>query len=66
MTRMGFELSTPVFKGAKTVHALDCAATVIGSRIFMTTKKMVFDKRRTFVFRLFQSPMQLQTVMRQI
>jgi hypothetical protein len=30
MPRMGFELTIPVFKRAKTVHALDRAATVIG------------------------------------
>jgi hypothetical protein len=30
MTRVGFEPTTPVFKREKTVHALDCAATVIG------------------------------------
>jgi hypothetical protein len=30
MPRMGFEPTTPVFKRAKTVHALDGAATVIG------------------------------------
>jgi hypothetical protein len=28
---MGFELTTPVFERAKTFHALDRAATVIGS-----------------------------------
>jgi hypothetical protein len=27
---MGFKPTTPVFEQAKTVHALDCAATVIG------------------------------------
>jgi hypothetical protein len=30
MPRVGLEHSTPVFEGAKTVHALDRAATVIG------------------------------------
>jgi hypothetical protein len=29
MPRMGFELTTPVFERAKTIHALDRAATVI-------------------------------------
>jgi hypothetical protein len=29
MSRMGFELTTPVFERAKTVHALDLAVTVI-------------------------------------
>jgi hypothetical protein len=30
MPRVGFELMIPVFERAKTVHALDGAATVIG------------------------------------
>jgi hypothetical protein len=30
MPRVGFESMTPVFERAKTVHALDSAATVIG------------------------------------
>jgi hypothetical protein len=31
MPRVGFELTAPVFEPAKTVHALDRVATVIGS-----------------------------------
>jgi hypothetical protein len=31
MPRVGFELTIPVFDRAKTIHALDCAATVIGT-----------------------------------
>jgi hypothetical protein len=31
MPRMGFEPTIPVFERAKTVHALDRAATVFGS-----------------------------------
>jgi hypothetical protein len=31
MARVGFEPTIPVFKRAKTVHALDRATTVIGS-----------------------------------
>jgi hypothetical protein len=31
MPRVGFEPAIPVFERAKTVHALDCAATVIGT-----------------------------------
>jgi hypothetical protein len=30
MPRVGFEPTIPAFEEAKTVHALDCAATVIG------------------------------------
>jgi hypothetical protein len=33
MPRVLFEPTNPVFEQAKTVHALDCAATVIGLRI---------------------------------
>jgi hypothetical protein len=33
MPRMGFESKTPVLEGAKTVHGLDHAATVVGSHI---------------------------------
>jgi hypothetical protein len=32
MTQVGFELTIPVFEGAKTVYALDSAVTVIGWR----------------------------------
>jgi hypothetical protein len=32
MPRVGLEPTTPVFERAKTVQALDCAATVIGLR----------------------------------
>jgi hypothetical protein len=31
MPRVGFEPTTPVFEWAKTVHALDRAATVVGT-----------------------------------
>jgi hypothetical protein len=34
MPRVGLEPTTPVFERAKTVHALDRAATVIGSIMF--------------------------------
>jgi hypothetical protein len=34
MPRMGFEPTNPAFKRWKTVHALDRAATVIGSEVF--------------------------------
>jgi hypothetical protein len=33
MIRMGFEPTIPAFEGAKTVHALDGAATVMGVRV---------------------------------
>jgi hypothetical protein len=37
MPEMGFETTTPAFKRAKTVNALDRAATVIGSKDNYTT-----------------------------
>jgi hypothetical protein len=37
MPPVGFEPTTPVFERAKTVHALDSAATVIGSNIHNTS-----------------------------
>jgi hypothetical protein len=33
MPRVGFEPKIPVFERAKTVHALDRAATVIGTKL---------------------------------
>jgi hypothetical protein len=32
MPQVGFETTTPVFERAKTVHALDCEAIVIGGQ----------------------------------
>jgi hypothetical protein len=37
MPRVGFEPTIPVFKRAKTVHALDRAVTVIGSHVGIST-----------------------------
>jgi hypothetical protein len=39
MPRVGFEPTIPVFERAKTVHALDCAATVIGYTVTFTCIK---------------------------
>jgi hypothetical protein len=36
MPWVGFELTIPVFERAKTVHALDSAATVIGKQYLKT------------------------------
>jgi hypothetical protein len=38
MPRVGYEPTIPVFKRAKTVHALDRAATVIGGRFYTHPK----------------------------
>jgi hypothetical protein len=40
---MGFELKTPAFERAKTVHALDRAATVIGKNLKNVGRKMKFQ-----------------------
>jgi hypothetical protein len=42
MPEVGFEPMIPVFERAKTVHALDCAATVIG--IIYHTSEVIFLK----------------------
>jgi hypothetical protein len=39
MPRVGFEPPIPVFKQAKTVHALDRAATAIGTPYIINLKK---------------------------
>jgi hypothetical protein len=39
MPRVGFEPTIPVFKRAKTVHALDRAATVIGLHLLLKAIK---------------------------
>jgi hypothetical protein len=44
MPRVGFALTIPVFKRAKTVHALDCAATEIAKR------KILLQKLLRFIF----------------
>jgi hypothetical protein len=35
MTEVGFELTIPVFERAKSVHALDRGATVIGKHLYL-------------------------------
>jgi hypothetical protein len=42
MHRVGFELTIPAFERAKTVHALDRAATVVG---FFANNKLKFTSR---------------------
>jgi hypothetical protein len=44
MPRVGFEPMTPVFERVKTVHALDCAATVIGLKSYRITKAVQTDE----------------------
>jgi hypothetical protein len=49
MPRVGFEPTIPVFERAKTVHALDRAATVIGvlqPRMVNPTQTLVMDLER--------------------
>jgi hypothetical protein len=38
MPQVGFEPNIPAFERAKTVHALDCATTVIGQNIIRMIK----------------------------
>jgi hypothetical protein len=38
MPQVGFELTIPVFERAKTIHALDRAATVIGDSVYIITQ----------------------------
>jgi hypothetical protein len=45
MPEVRFEPTIPVFEGAKTVHALDRAATVIGNYSMKTVKTMKFVVR---------------------
>jgi hypothetical protein len=45
MPRVGFEPTTPVFQRAKTVHALDRAATVIGKQTATFNKKYLVADR---------------------
>jgi hypothetical protein len=42
MSWVGFELTTPVFKQAKAVHALDHAATVVGIYYLLQVILMLF------------------------
>jgi hypothetical protein len=43
MPRVGFELTIPAFKRAKTVHALDRAATVSGNHVLSDNKNPTCD-----------------------
>jgi formate-dependent phosphoribosylglycinamide formyltransferase (GAR transformylase) len=49
---MGFEPTTPAFERAKTVHALDRAATVIGTPNIITVIKSTGMKRGGSVTRM--------------
>jgi hypothetical protein len=46
MPRVGFESTTPAFKWAKTVHALDCAASVAGPLSLLLIKKVTGSSKR--------------------
>jgi hypothetical protein len=48
MPLAGFEPTIPVFKRAKTFHALDCAATVTGKACIYTRQKR-WQKSRVFI-----------------
>jgi hypothetical protein len=42
---VGFEPTIPVFERAKTVHASDCAATVIGEAVLRKPKKEFSEEK---------------------
>jgi hypothetical protein len=44
---MGLEPTIPVFERAKTFHALDCTATVVGTAVLVLGKFVLTD-RSTF------------------
>jgi hypothetical protein len=52
MPRVGFEPTIPVFERAKTVHALDHAATVIGKGSSIAPKLLQSIGRQYFISRL--------------
>jgi hypothetical protein len=47
MLRVGFELTIPVFEQAKTVHALDREATVIGRNACKVLESKLFYNQRS-------------------
>jgi hypothetical protein len=54
MPRVGFESTIPVFERTKTIHALDCAATVIGKESSYLTEnalRLHYKINRLTVFR---------------
>jgi hypothetical protein len=42
MLRVGLEPKIPIFERVKTIHALDCAATVIGTFLLTYVKLVTF------------------------
>jgi hypothetical protein len=52
MPQVGFELTIPAFERAKTVHALDRAATVIGSHPLTRTKFKSFHHRGNLIYHI--------------
>jgi hypothetical protein len=46
MPGVGFEPTTPVFKRVKTIHALDCAATVTG--VYIAYRRKMAQSREGF------------------
>jgi hypothetical protein len=59
MLQVVFEPTIPVFEQKKTVHALDCAASVIGSLHIYTGKNSgVFALLLTLGFKFFTVPLE--------
>jgi hypothetical protein len=55
MPRVGFENTIPVFEWAKTVHALDRAATVIGP-LFLYAQLTILFYYTSSALRVLQAP----------
>jgi hypothetical protein len=45
MPRVGFEITIPVFERAKTLHAFEGAATVIGVKLHLSRKKYMYTSK---------------------
>jgi hypothetical protein len=41
MPQVGFETTIPVFEREKTVHALDCTATVVGCKVHLLSNNLL-------------------------
>jgi hypothetical protein len=53
MPQVGFEHTIPVFDRAKMIHAIDCAATVVGLHCFCLNLRLFkTNKHYNFVFNI--------------
>jgi hypothetical protein len=69
MPRVGFELTTPVFQRAKTVHALGRVSTVIG-KVKLSLQQAVVEahrivrRRGSHIFKTIGSQMAMRSALR--